>query len=282
MKNILVPTDFSDEANNALNLAHIVASKLGADINLLHVVEAPGASSFKVTGETDVSSSMDDVYVGMVVGKAKESFEEIASSSKYEGVNINYDIKVGNTFNTIFQKVAELGCQMIVMGTQGSSGLDEIFIGSNTEKVVRTAGCPVLSLKTEADESVFNDIVFATDMGENQGGMVSQLKEFQSAFNSTLHIVKVNTPNTFQSDRITKAQMRKFVEMHSIENCTTNIFNDTLEGDGIMYFAQDINAGMIAMATHGRTGLSHLFSGSIAEDIVNHAKRPVLTFNINK
>jgi len=166
------------------------------------------------------------------------------------------------------------------MGTRGISGLDEIFIGSNTEKVVRLSKCPVLSLKVPVDDSTFKNIVFATDMGPNQASMVAELKDFQQAFDSTIHLLKVNTPNSFQADRVTRAQMKDFVEEHSLENTTINIFNDAVEGDGIMYFAQEINAEMIAMATHGRTGLSHLLSGSIAEDIVNHAKRPVYTFNI--
>ena len=74
--------------------------------------------------------------------------------------------------------------------------------------------------------------------------------------------------------------MKKFVEKFNIENPTYNIFNDTIEEDGIIYFAEEIDAGMIAMATHGRTGFAHLLSGSIAEDVVNHSNRPVLTFNM--
>ena len=63
---------------------------------------------------------------------------------------------------------------------------------------------------------------------------------------------------------------------------TIDIYNDKVEEDGIIFFAQDIGANLIALATHGRSGLLHLLSGSIAEDIVNHAKRPVWTFRLKK
>ena len=72
----------------------------------------------------------------------------------------------------------------------------------------------------------------------------------------------------------------RLLEKHGFEKITFNIYNDVIEEDGIMHFAHDIDAGLIAMATNGRRGLSHLFSGSITEDVVNHAKRPVLTFNM--
>ena len=76
--------------------------------------------------------------------------------------------------------------------------------------------------------------------------------------------------------------MNEFVEKYDLDICTLNIYNDFIEEDGIIYFAQDIDADMIALATHGRSGLMHLLSGSIAEDVVNHAKRPVWTCRLKQ
>ena len=73
---------------------------------------------------------------------------------------------------------------------------------------------------------------------------------------------------------------KTFVKENNISNYTLNIYNDKVEEDGIIFFAQDIDADLIAIATHGHTGLVHLLSGSIAEDVVNHAKRPVWTFRL--
>ncbi len=76
------------------------------------------------------------------------------------------------------------------------------------------------------------------------------------------------------------ANANSFILENNITNYTIDIYNDKVEEDGIIFFAQDIGADLIAMATHGRSGLLHLLSGSIAEDIVNHAKRPVWTFRL--
>jgi nucleotide-binding universal stress UspA family protein len=76
--------------------------------------------------------------------------------------------------------------------------------------------------------------------------------------------------------------MNEFVQKYQLTNYTFTVYDDNTEEDGIIHFAEEINADIIAVATHGRTGLAHLLSGSIAEDIVNHANRPVLTFNLKE
>ncbi|NJO03488.1 MAG: universal stress protein [Bacteroidia bacterium] len=65
-----------------------------------------------------------------------------------------------------------------------------------------------------------------------------------------------------------------------MENYSFHIYNELNEENGIIYFAEDMHADLIAVITHQRTGLAHLISGSIAEDVVNHANRPVLTFGL--
>lgn len=76
--------------------------------------------------------------------------------------------------------------------------------------------------------------------------------------------------------------MQDFAKKLQLKNYTINIFNDLSEEEGIVYFADSINADLIAMATHGRTGFAHVMAGSIAEDVVSHSKRPVLTFVIKE
>ena len=90
----------------------------------------------------------------------------------------------------------------------------------------------------------------------------------------------MDTPSNFESSRVIKSRIHTFVQKHGLENYTMEIYNESTEEDGIIYFAEDIDADMIALATHGKTGLNHLLSGSIAEDIVNHAQRPVWTCKV--
>jgi hypothetical protein len=72
--------------------------------------------------------------------------------------------------------------------------------------------------------------------------------------------------------------MEKFARKLQLKNYTVNVYNDLTTEEGIIYFADSINADMVCMATHGRTGFAHVMAGSVAEDVVGHIKRPILTF----
>jgi nucleotide-binding universal stress UspA family protein len=110
--------------------------------------------------------------------------------------------------------------------------------------------------------------------------VINKIKTLQEALGAQLHLVKINTPTDFSVDHATKQTMEQFAKKYQLENYTINVYNDKAPEDGIISFAGEIKAQLIAMATHGRTGFSQLFNGSIAEGVVNHAKRPVWTCRI--
>ena len=280
MKTILVPTDFSEQATYALDLAAGLARKSGAKVQLLNVVEAPHGSSFSAMGEVTTPDAKDNVYFIQLIESAKTKFDEMAAEGKYANIKLEGVVEVGHPFEHISRTVAEHEVDLVVMGSKGSSGLEEIFVGSNTEKVVRRADCPVLTVKNPVKTSEINNIAFATNFRGDHSKLVQQLSELQKLFDATIHMVSVNTPSNFENDRYYKKAMKEFAEKHQLENYTMNVYNDDPEEDGIIYFADDIDADMIALGTHGRTGIGRLLSGSIAEDVVNHAKRPVWTFKL--
>lgn len=280
MQTILVPTDFSEQANYALEVAHDIAKKSNGSLKLLNIVEAPGGGTFNSMGEITTGDPMDNIYMMEMLNQMKRRIKDLASNPKFSGVNISTEVTVGNPYNSIAHEIATSKVDLVVMGSKGSSGLEETLIGSNTEKVVRRAKCPVLTVKSQTDITGIRNIVFASDFRENEDNVVDGIKQFQNLFGAKLHLVRVNTPNNFTSDRELKVRMSDFAARHQLENFTFNIYNEAVEEDGIIYFADEIDADVIALATHGRTGLMHLLGGSIAEDVVNHAKRPVWTCRI--
>jgi nucleotide-binding universal stress UspA family protein len=164
------------------------------------------------------------------------------------------------------------------MGTAGMTKLEESIIGSNTEKVVRHSNCPVLTVHKKPGNSDFKNIVYATALSKDEEVFSRVIRRTQQLYDSTVHLVRINTPGNFQRDAVVKKAMADFGKKLQLKNFTINVFNDLTEEEGIIYFADSINADMIAMATHGRTGFAHVLAGSIAEDVVSHSKRPVLTF----
>jgi nucleotide-binding universal stress UspA family protein len=157
-----------------------------------------------------------------------------------------------------------------------------MIIGSNTEKVVRTAHCPVLTVHNKPSSKDFKNIVYATSMEKDEEVFSRVIRTTQKLYDSTVHLVRINTPGNFQRDIVVKRYMQDFAKKLQLKNYTLNVFNDITEEEGIVYFADSINADLIAMATHGRTGFAHVLAGSIAEDVVSHSKRPVLTFVTKK
>ena len=280
MQKILVPTDFSEQANNAVDLASKLAQKTGAEVILLHVVEDNSVTSVHVTGEIDMPDMQDRLFVLKLIEKAKNNLADIIT--EYSDINIREEMRIGNAYHNIKDIIIDQDVDLVVMGTKGTNTLTEVLMGSNAEKVVRHAACPVLTLRQGADDTNFENIVFATGLQDQDDTCTQVVRDFQSIFDAKIHVVRINTPNNFESDYQSVPALKEYAEKCGFANYDIHVFNDVSEEDGIIHFADSIKADMIAMATHGRTGFAHLLTGSIAEDVVNHAKRPVLTYVMKK
>lgn len=280
MNKILVPFDFSEQAQNALDLATHLSNKFGnVGITVLHVIEVPATGTMGTMGGGEMMPAYENqVFFIELMERRKQQFRDMESKYAGKPYTLTTKIVLGNAFQNISSAISDENPDLVVMGSKGSSGIDEVLLGSNAEKVVRTSHCPVLTVKAAINPETFKKIVFASDFKEDQDELAKRLKDLQKWFDADLYLVLINTPGNFESTRESAAKIKKFVKKYSIEHAVAEIYNSISEESGIVEFADDINADMIAMATQGRTGLVHLFTGSIAEDVVNHAKRPVWTF----
>ncbi|MEQ9304194.1 MAG: universal stress protein, partial [Marinoscillum sp.] len=172
------------------------------------------------------------------------------------------------------------GTDLVVMGTSGASGAEEFLVGSNAERMVRFSTAPVITVGGSSSLEAVNDIVFASNFHEVPAEFVTHVKNLQSVFGAKLRLVKINTPASFTTTRHDNKQMEDFIAKNNITNCTFETYNDSNEEEGVLAYAEDIDADMIAIGTKQRRGLGHFLSGSIAEDVVNHAKVPVWTFGL--
>lgn len=286
MEKILVPTDFSEQAGYAMELACQIAQKMQTSIQVLHLVDMSGFIDYTAVGNsysmlgTSAGIGFDEKVLKSLYDNAEEKMTEFVNNFKNKNIDITHKIEFGNAFQFINQEVHESQISLIVMGSKGASGMEEFLVGSNTEKVVRHAKCPVLTVKSKINLDSIKDIVYASKFKLDESYVTEELKKFQELVDAKLHLVRIVTPNHFETTHSVTKMIEKYVLENGLKNYTINIYNDVVEEDGIIYFAQDIDADMIALTTHGRSGLLHLLSGSIAEDVVNHAKRPVWTFKL--
>ncbi|RDK88758.1 universal stress protein [Marinirhabdus gelatinilytica] len=273
MKRILVPTDFSPQADNALKVAAMLAEKNDAEIYLEHSLDLPG--TLAISGPS--SAKPQSIYF---IKLAEQKFEEVLKRDYLFDVEVHTAIGHGEIYDDVQLTVKDKDIDLIVMGSHGTSGFKELFIGSNAEKVVRTSEIPVLVVKNEHTTFDIKDFVFATDFTEECRKPFDQAQKFAKAVGAKLHLLYVNTPNDFKTTTDINKTIDSFVRGMGAENYTKNIYCETSVEKGILSFAKEINAQLIGMSTHGRQGLSHFFNGSISEDLVNHANMPVITFKI--
>ncbi|MEN8886671.1 MAG: universal stress protein [Winogradskyella sp.] len=274
MKKILVPTDFSEQAENALKVAAMLAKKHNAAIYLLHMMEIP-------MQQIDPGSTYSDVPEALFFMKlAHKRFEDLMKSDYLEGITVHETVKTDITFNEIKDSCKEFNIDLIVMGSHGASGLKEMFVGSNAEKVVRTSDVPVLVIKNEHSQFNVSKFVFASDFKNDNKKTYEQAVAFAEAFDAEIYLLMVNTANNFLTTYEAKSRITDFISSQSFKNYSIHIHNDTSVENGILNFSKDLDADLIGISTHGRQGIAHFFNGSLSEDLVNHAKRPVITFKI--
>lgn len=279
MKKILVPTDFSKQAQIAIDVAVDIARHANAQLILMHVVEEASGTSFNITGEVDMSRGWEDkVFTMKLIEKSKKQMMKLFEDVKATGVKVKQEVRIGTAFHGIRDIITEQKVDLVVMGTAGRTKIEGMIIGSNTEKVVRHSKCPVLTVNKKPASTDFKNIVYATSMSKDEETFSRIVRTTQQMYDATIHLVRINTPGNFQRDAVIKKYMQDFAKKLQLKNYTMNIFNDLSEEEGIIYFADSINADLIAMATRGRTGFAHVLAGSIAEEVAAHAKRPVLTF----
>ena len=274
MKKLLVPTDFSIHAENALKIAAKLAKKNNYEIHLLHMLEIPSQMNDTINQGVAVPQIM------AYIERSKDTLSETAQQEFLKGIKILEAIDFKTTSDGIISYLKDNEIDLIIMGSNGATGLDEILIGSNTEKIVRLSNVPVLVVKNDSFEFENPNFVFASDFSNETKASFAKMIEFANTFDATLKLVTICTPNSFKTTALAEKTMADYVAEFDIKEYTTHIYNDTNIEKGILNFAKETNADLIGLCTHGRTGLVHFFTGSIGEDLANHATKPVITFKI--
>jgi nucleotide-binding universal stress UspA family protein len=280
MKSILVPTDFSESAASAYNYASLLAEKTKATIFLLHVLDIPFPSQ-SVSG-SEVGTRLDTHFMMEMMNLTKTKMKKLRNGKNFKDAEIHEIIEIGSIPDKIFEATKKYKVNMIVMGTHGSRGFQDKFLGTNAEKVVRNAEVPVISVKHPVKNPKIENIVFATDFSKETEYILPQVSEIAGLFKSKLILTKIVTPDKFETTAQTEKQIELLKRKMEFNNFSTNIYYATSKEGGIRTVAEKTGADLIAMGTHGRHGLAHLFKGSIAEEVVCHASLPVLTMNFHR
>jgi len=274
---ILVPTDFSKQAEDALQVAAILAKRYDAEIYLLHMLELPLQL---VDGGLSNSNTSQLPEALFFMKLAHQKFQTMMSQPFLEGITVHEKAEFDGAFEGIMDYAQQYNADLIVMGSSGGSNTKGLLVGSNTEKVVRYANIPVLIIKDTHESFKVKKLVYACNFEEENLKAYRRAIEFAEHMKIPIHMLYVNTPSKFKTTPEIERMMLDFLSHERFTNYTLNVQNDNTIQDGIINFAEKMEADLVGIATHGRKGLAHFFNGSLSESYVSKSKRPVVTFKI--
>ncbi len=274
MKKILVPVDFSEYSEYAAEVAASITRKSGGRVYLLHVVDIPDYVDTH-------GVSFDNIPEGIAALKlVKKQFKQFLNKPFFKDVNVGEVVLFDGVYDNIISFADENDIDLIVMGSHGASGFREFFIGSNTQKIVRTANRPVLTIKNRIPDFHVSNLVFASDFNEDVDNAFYEFRKIADYYSAFIHLIKIITKENFESTTESKKKIQDFVNKNSLTKYSIEIFNAYEITEGIIEVAKNKNADLISIATHGRSGFHQIFNESLAEQLVNHSDLPVLSMKL--
>lgn len=274
MKTILIPVDFTSTSNKALEIGATIAKRISAKLMLIHMA---GIEDRVLTGTPSLEETIFETKL------AEKQFSELLDQPFLQDVLVEPVLQKKLNFASLNDFAKDIEASLIIMGSHGSSGLKEIFQGSNAEKVVRNSETPVLIVKENDLVFAPERLIFASNFEDETISAYYKIIEIATLLNAKMELIYVNLPgeqfmSTKEMDEKLLAFFNKVKHPDAIAAIkTVNRVSDYSVEQGVFNFASLSGADIIAIPTHGRKGLAHFFSGSIGEDIANHSTLPVLT-----
>lgn len=269
---ILVPTDFSLCSKNALTFAAKIAKKMNAKLILMHAFQVP-VSSMDAGAEAYFSESMTNIQ-----DQIKKEFD-IFKETPPELKDVEHEILIKNdlTKNAILSTCESSGCKLVVMGTHGARGLDEILIGSNTYSVMKESDIPVLAIPISAQITDIQKIAFAGDYKSIEDKNVLQtLIELTQAFNAEINVVHIDADENegLSDEKINEA--KKFEQYFKRVRHTYHFIQTPNIEVGLENYAQNNNVDLIALIPRKHKFLDNLSQKRISKKLAFHSKVPIL------
>ncbi len=289
-KRILVPVDFSDCSNKALEYAIIFGEKYGAELTLFHVI----ALFQEDVGEVEKVHELEQ-YVKKQEERIRQQMAGSEEKATARGITVTSRIQRGvNPADTILEHLDETDYDLVIMGTHGRTGLKHVLQGSVAEKVVRLSPIPVLTIHREVTKFDFDDILVPIDFSMHSHKAVEYAADLARNFQARLvfvHVIEQEIHPSFYAAGVTSIfeidhdlkqrvikNMQEFVADFLEESIPCEFV--VLEGKAhreIVQYAKETDTDLIVIATHGLTGLEYLLLGSTTEKVVRWATCPVFT-----
>ncbi len=287
LKKILVPVDFSEFSDYAVDNALFLAEKFSAEVTLLHAVV--------LHVEEFSDEGVFEGYEELVKKREKRIFSrlnETNNAAAERGVTINSRIVRGfSAAESVINFIHENSYDLVVMGTHGRRGLKKWVFGSVAERVVRLSPTPVMTVHEPMKKYAVEKILVPVEFSKYGREAVNNARIFAELFDARLDFIHVveqrlhpayyagNVESVFavnpKIQTLSADRLAAFAPANG--NDVSYLVTEGQAFDEILRAADNLGSDMIIMATRGLTGLDHFLVGSTTERVVRLAKIPVLT-----
>ena len=272
---ILIPTDFSVQAEFAYLMVKKLEERTPVDIHFLHVMNVPDTVTMDGYGNIQTCGEIDVKYVV----KQKEIVERnLANLKVLYGKDINCHFVLGKVTDGILNFAESNHFDLIVMGTKGAWGLKEKLSGSETQMIARKSKIPVLSLMCDRSDLNIQNILLVHNFNHPAKEDFQLMHKLIKAFNTKFHLLQITSGKVDAEKVLVEANMKSFAELNNITNYEYHLINDKDVEKGVVHFNQMNNMDMVCIGTHGKGGIFH---HSATEKLINHLFKPIISFHLN-
>lgn len=272
IKNILVPTDFSDSSVFALKAAIQLARKISARIYLYHRVH--------LHPNWNIWTEEEKACHPALLKKEAEvmaRFKDALKWNLHTGIQVISLFSSGDLVDRAEQLVDLYDIDFVVMGSEGADGLKEWLYGSNAQKISQRVDIPCMVIKHEVEELSLKKVVFASEFNEDAKKPFLQLIDFLQIFGSTIHLLYIASIKEFVVQEETLEKMREFEKLCWKLPCEIHGQADQSVEMGIQNYMVNSQADMLAVVNHQKGSFQKLVEGSVSEKLINHMEGPVLS-----
>lgn len=271
MKRIIVPIDFSSYSENAFLSALKIASKGNSSITCVNVV----ASTLKWARLDEKEKAKHQDIIDLEA-ESKDKLKAFIIDHKSPGIPIEGVVEVGLPDEEIINLAEKQAADLIVIGAYGKGHIEGKFIGSNLQKVMRQANCPVLAVKKPLNGNDLRKMAFASLFNEESKPAFTRMKPLIKQLRCAVHFLFVNTPEKFVTSMESEHKMQKYAIGQEELIIHKHVYNHHEAENGIIEFATRNNIGFIGMASNKRKSANSYMIGA-TETVLFKSDIPVLS-----
>ncbi len=272
---ILIPTDFSVQAEFAYLMVKKLEEKTPVEVHFLHVLNVPDTVTMDSKGDIQTCGEIDVQYVVQQKEIAERKLENL---KLLYGQNIDTHFLLGKVTDAILNFAEKNHFDLVVMGTKGAWGIHEKLSGSETQMIARKSRIPVLSLMCDRSDLNIQNILLVHDFSHPAKEDLKLMQKLAKSFNTKFHLLQITSGKVEAEKATVEENMKKFAALNDLENYSFHLINDKDVENGVIHFNQMNNMDIICIGTHGKGGLFH---NSATEKLINHLFKPIISFHLN-